>query len=869
MATDNVADAWIEAHLDDRLLPAEVKAAADRASRAAKVRVEVEVDRDSVTRALTSLSRTTTSTLGGITKLTTGIAATTFALGTLASVTSGTVASLGGLAAGVTAVTGALVAAAPAAVALGGAFAALGVGAAAAIVGFQGMGEAAKLQAKAQQELAETGEVSEATQKKLTAAMENLAPAARQVLRTFEDLRPALENVRRTTQQRLFEGVSDDIKSIVTTLMPAFQTSLGLAADRINDLVVRFDDFVTARENTQRINDVMSSLNRQFANLTQAVVPFGNALLNIFDAASPLALRFSRAIENTAVSMSGFFETANESGELQAFFGRAGDLAATLGSILFNLGDILGSIFGAGIDEGQGLLEVFDRATQRFADFLDTAEGTDALNSFFGLMGALADQAARLGEIFGPLFSGVGTALEAILPAIAALSAAFTPILVLLSETLGGALAELGPVIAGIVTALTPLATEVAGVLVDLFTGITPVLTQVAKALTPVVSLLGGVLAQALATLAPLFVQLVESLAPLVTSIAPIFVQLLQAILPALVEIFAAVSPLIVAIGAGLVPVIQALVDAFVPLIPFIVQFVSTIVEALVPAMPALSDALVNVATILGIVLEALAPILPDLATLVALAIEAVTPLLEIGAAMTEMFIQTGILEGALTIIVGVLKVVIGIIGGVIAVLGGLLDAVSGLVSGAVGKFTEFVDFVKGLPDKVSEGLDNLVQGFQDHWDDILLSTAVFIGKVGAFFLELPGRILGYLAGLADDIVDAIVPDGGIDLTPGFDIPGVPGLALGGVLTSPSLRVAGEAGPEAYVPLTPGAAWAPGLESVVAQALANRGVSEPRGDFIYSPQFFGPTTSGDRLQELEWIFNYGTERLPEAVRTDV
>lgn len=867
MATDNVADAWIELHADDALLYPEVAAAAARASRQSKIRLDVEIDRNQITRALASVTSGAGNVVTSVARMTAGLATGALALGTLASVSAGTVASLGGLASGIVAVTGAVVAATPAVVALGGSLAALGLGIGAVVVGSQGMGDALKASAAAEAELAATGEVSAATQEKLAAAMENLSPAAREMARTLGSLREPLENLRRSVQERLFVDIADDVRSIANTLLPEFRRSLGLAADDVNQLVQRFDDFVTAEENIDRINRVMLSLNLVFDHLTDSLVPFGNVLLNTFDAARPLAERFSRAIENTAVSMSGFFEAANESGELTEFFNTAGDLAATLGSILFNLGDALGSIFGAGLDEGQGLLEMFDAATERFAAFLETAEGQGALDSFFGLMGALADQAARLADIFGPVFSGIADAVEAVAPAFLALSQAMTPVLVLLSETVGGAIADLGPVIAGLVEAITPLATEVGGVLVDVFSGLAPVITQVAKAFVPLVAVLGGAIAEALATLAPLFVQLIESLSPLITVVGGALVQIFAALLPVFVNLFAAISPLITAIATGLAPVITALVNAFLPLLPTLVQFVQIIVDALIPAMPALTVALVAVAEVLGVVLEALAPLLPDIAELIAMTIEFAAPLLLIIAQLAEFAIQSGLLQGVLFLVVGAMRIVINIFTAGMEAFGGFVSGIQQGVTDVIGFFEGLLNFFRGLPDRIGGFLDRIPEIFTGIWGDVITDVAVFIGDILNFFLELPGRILGYLAGLADDIADAITPDN-IDITPGFDIPGVPGLAAGGVLTRPTIALAGEAGPEAYVPLTPGAEWAPGLEAVVAAALAARGGGQAAGDFIYSPQFYGPSTSGDRLTELEWTMRYATERLPENVRAE-
>jgi hypothetical protein len=62
----------------------------------------------------------------------------------------------------------------------------------------------------------------------------------------------------------------------------------------------------------------------------------------------------------------------------------------------------------------------------------------------------------------------------------------------------------------------------------------------------------------------------------------------------------------------------------------------------------------------------------------------------------------------------------------------------------------------------------------------------------------IPDRIVGLFSGLGSRILSAI---GSIVIRPTVDMPFIPGRAAGGILSSPSLVWAGEAGAEAIVPL--------------------------------------------------------------------
>jgi hypothetical protein len=127
-------------------------------------------------------------------------------------------------------------------------------------------------------------------------------------------------------------------------------------------------------------------------------------------------------------------------------------------------------------------------------------------------------------------------------------------------------------------------------------------------------------------------------------------------------------------------------------------------------------------------------------------------------------------------------------IGAAIARVPGLvrsaLSSVPGIASNVVNRVTEFF---ANLPSRVSNAVSNIGTLVGNHFNRIVSAVQ-----------GIPDRIVGLFSGLGSRILSAI---GSIVIRPTVDMPFIPGRAAGGILSSPSLVWAGEAGAEAIVPL--------------------------------------------------------------------
>jgi hypothetical protein len=134
---------------------------------------------------------------------------------------------------------------------------------------------------------------------------------------------------------------------------------LGVAVKNFNDIFLTQNNLKNFDAVLKSFAKVLPSFGTIFGNV------FGG-LLTILRAAEPLTIRFVNFLENKSNALAQFLDTKSKSGELAAFFARAGELAAQLGRIFGNalggLGNIIMANFGPN-SGGQAILTWLEQVT--------------------------------------------------------------------------------------------------------------------------------------------------------------------------------------------------------------------------------------------------------------------------------------------------------------------------------------------------------------------------------------------------------------------------------------------------------------------------------------------------------------------------
>ncbi|GGU46841.1 hypothetical protein [Lentzea flava] len=215
---------------------------------------------------------------------------------------------------------------------------------------------------------------------------------------------------------------------------------------------------------------------------------------------------------------------------MSAGLSAVGDFLTTIA----NLGRIVFTVLSAANTHGASLFATLSALTGSMLAFLRSAEGTVALQQFFGGLNAAASglltllQAvgrafasdtvpavgqlgASLGQAFTLLAAGAKPAAEilAVLAPLAGVAAqALASVLVPALGAVSGIAAELAPVVGELVQEL------VGGALADGIRELTPDLLELARAAKPLVAAIGRLLVQAVRTAVPALSALLEALTP-------------------------------------------------------------------------------------------------------------------------------------------------------------------------------------------------------------------------------------------------------------------------------------------------------------------------------------------------------------------
>lgn len=262
-------------------------------------------------------------------------------------------------------------------------------------------------------------------------AMQNLTPAAKQFVLQLYDARAQLKGLQTDAQQAFFGALNPGLRQALT-LLPLVRQYFGQFA---GDMGTFARNVLTAfAADRSGIESVLLGIHAVLSDLA----PLGTSLTRIFVDLAAVGLPFLDTLTRGFVGMVGRFQqfiaAASASGALSNFFDTAltilRALGSTLGSIFRLIGDIVGALSEVG---GQGLSVLKDVVDQLDA-FFRTAEGHQTLVALFTLLNTALDS---LGKILGPLLPALGTLVTDLANGLTGALLGLTPLLQKTAEFLG------------------------------------------------------------------------------------------------------------------------------------------------------------------------------------------------------------------------------------------------------------------------------------------------------------------------------------------------------------------------------------------------------------------------------------------------
>jgi phage-related protein len=750
-------------------------------------------------------------------------------------------ALLGGIVAGAVAVGGALGQAAGGALTAGTVLASFGLAAATVSVASKGLGEAFEAQSAAQEELAKTGAISAETQKELDAAMQNLAPSARNVVTAVQSLAPAWTSLQKAVQGQFFANVGADLERIGGAFLPVLRDNLVETAGVLNGTIRGFAAWATEGERVRQIDAILGGLNDTLAAILPAVGNIAEGLFNLFGGSIGPATEMATAISRASEGFVGWTEGIQQSGQLNAFLRGSNEILGTLVGIIGNVGSILISVFGAGAAQGATLLNIFEQATGQLAAFLQTAEAQSGLQQFFGLIQQSGEAIRQLGSVAVPIFQGIFSIIGALLPQIATLRTILLPIAQVLGQAIGGALTALAPVLGAVIG----------------------LILQLVAAIAPLVGTLIGALGGAIERIAGLFM---ENLFPAISGLIPILTPILDVFLTVFgAQVVNAINFIVDVLG-GVFDILGGLITFLTGVFTGdwdkawqgIQQIFDGVVKILTAAVEFLWNTVKNYFNNGGK--------------------QVLTAVKDWWTNVTTSFTQFQV-----RIIQGIASWIVGIITRFLTLRNQALSYVRGLWSVAGSLFrlgvrtvgnsvrsglSSVLTYFRNLPGQIGSALGNLGRLLYDAGRNVVQGLidgiAAMIGRLASAASNMAGTIRSYLP--FSPAKEGPLSGLGNPEQSGRKIAEMVGAGI-----TQNVNVPARAMQRALAPVAPGGRALEPLRRATQQtgtsvAPVDAGVSRTGGgDVSVVQQFFGPTTSGGRLQEINWNVRFATQSRRETI----
>lgn len=454
--------------------------------------------------------------------------------------------------------------------------------------------------------------------------------------------------------------------------------------------------------------------------------------------------------------------------------------------------------------------------------------------AFDGIKSTWDTATASMKAAGGDIFDTLATTLQQLI----------TTTVVPLIGTLMQVLGQIAPIFADIVAQIAPVIVIVGQLIANLVSGLAPVITTIVSSLLPplvqlittVVSMVAEFVSGILPSLTPFLQGIIECIGTLVSALLPVITQLLQLIFDILTPIINAILPPLLSLIQSIVSVVTEVLSAILPpLMGLLEAILVPLGEIVVELVPFLVNILNRLLPIIGSLLTSILPPLIDIVTaiikpLMQILQDILVPIIELLVTILEPILEVLIvvIKAIMAVLLPIIQVIVNIIDfclqPLILILEVLIEAilwVADIVAQVIDLIVRlvnwFVDVFNGVVNAVTSAIQWLVDAFRNMFSKVRevmhslgsVISGVFEGIVNGIIWAI-NKVIGGIEWLINGALKLLNPlIKGLNYIPGVDIPElkvslpkIPQLAMGGVVTGPTILEAGEGRyDEAIVPL--------------------------------------------------------------------
>jgi phage-related protein len=265
-------------------------------------------------------------------------------------------------------------------------------------------------------------------------ALKDLAPSAQESARALAEFKEPLSDIRKATQQSLFKGMAEPLRDLKGLLPPVKAGLVGSAAG-IRDMVKSWIKMATSQKSVKDLGSIGGNVTKMFQAMRPAAANFGQALRDVTVVGSTFLPKLGTALSNVTGKFAAWATKTRDSGRLEEIIQNMVDKTKQLGRVIADVVVGLQNIFKS-MSGGQEFLDMVEDITQGFREWSANKDTQATLGRIANVMRTVA---AAAKELFGQAFKSAGEILKDL-----------EPFLLTLATTLGA-------VVAGAIRAITPM----------------------------------------------------------------------------------------------------------------------------------------------------------------------------------------------------------------------------------------------------------------------------------------------------------------------------------------------------------------------------------------------------------------------------
>lgn len=238
-------------------------------------------------------------------------------------------------------------------------------------------------------------------------ALKKLAPQAQEFVKHLVMVAPAWRDLRRLIQEKLFHGLSLEVKNTSDALGRIAVGPLSRIAELFNNFFFAIAKGLQTKEFARQMDVIFEGVEDFIFGFLHAVRMFGRAFLDIAEVAAPGFGELGANIGIAAEKFATWIQEMKDNGTLKRWLDEAKETFNQLIDIGREAGRVLSAIF-KGTDE-QGFLEGLKASLKELADYLHGDVGQDMLKDISTIANALAGLIRIIGDVVRWFQQGIDT----------------------------------------------------------------------------------------------------------------------------------------------------------------------------------------------------------------------------------------------------------------------------------------------------------------------------------------------------------------------------------------------------------------------------------------------------------------------------